>query len=157
MPNPVGYSQHASGFWRKDSDASGPYVFDGTTIQLADSPYPVGATPQRGTSGNVANAAAVATLPAVAGKTTYCTGMVITGAGATAASIVIATVTGLLGGTAVYVTAVSAGAMIGNTPLVLDFTPALPASAVNTAITLSLPALGLGNTNAAVNLRGYTL
>lgn len=119
--------------------------------------YPTGATPVSASSGNVANAVATATLPAVSGKTTYITGFAITGAGATGAAVVLATLAGLIGGTATYVVVAPAGATTSITPLVVQFPMPLPASAVNTAITLSLPALGSGNTNAAVVAHGFQL
>lgn len=108
------------------------------------------------TSGNVANASAVATLAAPgAGITNYLTGFEITFSGATAASVVVATVTGLLGGTRSYIVSVPAGATVGGTPLIVDFSTPIPASAANTAIVVTLPALGAGNTNACVNARGF--
>lgn len=107
-------------------------------------------------SGNVANTAAVATLAAAVGKTTYITGFSITSSGATVGAVVLATLAGLVGGvTFTYVYAVMAGAALGNATLHVDFAIPLPASAVNTAIVLTLPALGVGNTNAAVVIRGY--
>ena len=107
------------------------------------------------TSGNVAAATATATLAATAAKTTYITGFDITGGGATAASVVVATVTGLLGGTMSYAIAVPAGVTLGITPLIVNFSPPLPASAVNTAIVVSVPSLGAGNTNCVANARGF--
>ena len=106
-------------------------------------------------SGNVAAATATATLSAAAGLTTYITGFSITGAGATAAGVIVATVTGCLGGTMSYIIAVPAGAAVGITPLILDFPVPIPASAVNTAIVVSVPSFGAGNTNACVNARGF--
>ena len=114
-----------------------------------------GAATVTASSGNVANASAVATLPAVAAKTNNLSGLLISGAGATAASVVTATVTGLLGGTMSITVPVPAGAAVGITPIYLDFNPPLPASAVNTAIVVTLPALGAGNTNASVSAWGY--
>ena len=108
-------------------------------------------------SGNVANASAVATLPAVANKTTFLSSVQFTAAGATAGAVVVATITGLLGGTLSYVFTVPTGATVGATPLVLNFDPPLPASAVNTAIVCTLPALGAGNTNAAASATGIQL
>ena len=119
--------------------------------------YPTGATPISAASGNVANASAVATLAAVAGKTTYITAFQITGGGATAASLVSATLAGLLGGTATYTYGVVAGAVLKNPDIIVTFDLPLPASAVNTAIVLTLPALGVGNTNAAVAAQGFQL
>lgn len=111
----------------------------------------------RGSSGNVANATATASIPAVAGKTAYVAGFDITGSGATAASVVSPTLAGILGGTATYTLAVVAGATLGNQVLRVTFTPPFPASAVNTAITLSCPALGVGNTNNTANIYGFYL
>jgi hypothetical protein len=119
--------------------------------------YPVGATPVTASSGNVAAAIATATLPAVSGKTTYVSGFEITNAGATAASNVIATLAGIISGTSSYIVSVVAGATLGNRPLIVQFSPAIPASAVNTAITLSVPSLGAGNTHSAASIHGYYL
>jgi hypothetical protein len=119
--------------------------------------FPATATAVAAASGNVANASAVATLAANASKTNYLTGFEITGGGATAAGLVIATVTGLLGGTLSYIVAAPAGVAVGIAPLVVAFNPPLPGSAINTAIVVTLPALGSGNTNAAVTAHGYIM
>lgn len=154
MPAPAGFTQHTGGGWMKSSDQSGPYTFDGVSMILGALGTPASSL-TTASSGNVANASAVATLAAVAAKTTYIAGMTITGGGATAGSLVNATLAGLAGGTATYTFAAPAGATVGATPLVLAFNPPLPASAVNTAIVLTLPALGIGNLNAAVSAWGY--
>ena len=107
-------------------------------------------------SGNVANAAAVAALPAVAAKTNYITKADFFSGGATSASIVLATVAGLLGGTRSFPVAVPAGVLVGGM-VTLTFDPPLPASAVNTAITVTLPALGAGNTNASATVSGLLI
>jgi hypothetical protein len=106
-------------------------------------------------SGNQANASAVATIPAVTGRTNYLTGLDITATGATAGSVVLATITGVLGGTRTMVFAAPTGALLTASPLVLSFPGPLQASAANTAIVVTLPALGAGNTNAAVNAQGF--
>lgn len=164
MANPAGFVQHVSGFWQKVTDQSGPYSYDGTNTTLITSApvagaasYPAGATPVTSSSGNVAAASAVATLPGVAGKTTYCTGFQITGGGATAGSLVLATLAGLISGTATYVVGAATGAAVQNTPLTVTFNPPIPASGLNTAIVLTLPSLGAGNTNAAVSAQGFQL
>ena len=164
MANPAGYTQHISGFWTKTSDQSGPYSFDGTNTTLVTSApvvgaanYPAGATPVQGFSGNVANASAVATLPGVAAKTTYITGFEITGGGATVGSLVSATLAGVLGGTVTYTIGAVTGAAVSNPALVVSFNPPLPASALNTAIVLTVPALGAGNTNSTVSAKGFQL
>lgn len=117
--------------------------------------YPAGATPLNASSGNQANTAAVATLAKGAGQTTYLTGFEITGAGATAAGIVLATVTGLVGGPRTLVVAVPAGATTGLTRVAASFDPPLPALTPNADIVVTLPPLGAGNTNAAVNAQGF--
>lgn len=129
----------------------------GGALAITNTPYPAGATPVSGASGNVAAAAATATLAAAAGKTTYITGFEVTGAGATAASVVLVTVTGTTGGTLTYVLAVPAGVAVGVTPLIVMFPSPIPASAANTAIAVNVPSLGAGNTNAAAVAHGFQL
>jgi hypothetical protein len=127
--------------------------------QLA--PYPSGptgkdATPVQASSGNVAAAPATATLAAGgANVLTYLSVFEFTGAGATAASVVALTITGVIGGTMTYNIAVPAGATIGIPPLVVEFNPPLQAAALNTPIVVSVPSLGAGNTNSAVVAHGY--
>lgn len=93
-------------------------------------------------------------LAAAAGQTNYLTGFEITGGGATAASVIAVTVTGILGGTMNYNIPVPAGATLGIQPLLVTFWPPLPASAVNTAITLNVPSFGAGNTRASASIHG---
>jgi len=118
---------------------------------------PSGATAVGATSGNVANASAAATLPAVSGKTNFLTGFEITASGATAGLVVNATVTGLATGTQNYAFTFPAGVAVAALPLIVIFDNPIPASATNTAITVTLPASGAGGTNAAVNVHGFTL
>lgn len=120
-------------------------------------PVPEGATPLHAASGNVAAGSAAVVLPAAPGKTTYATGFEITSGGSTAAALVLATLAGALGGTLTYIYGTVAGATLANAPLIVQFPEAVPASAINTALTLTLPSLGTGNTNAAVVLHGYQL
>lgn len=110
-----------------------------------------------GASSTGAAAILTATLAGVAGKLTYITGFQITGAGATAAAIVTVTVTGLLGGTQNYKLVIPAGATLGVTPLLVNFARPLPASALNTAIVVTVPSFGAGNTDAAVAAQGFQL
>jgi hypothetical protein len=107
------------------------------------------------TTNNQANTAASASLQALAGLTTQLWGFSITGGGATAASIVQATITGLIGGASlIFEIAVPAGVDSGISPIVVNFPNAIPASGQNVAITLNLPAFGAGNTNAVGNMWG---
>lgn len=123
-----------------------------------EGPYPPSANPITADSGNVANAIATATLAASSsGLTTYITGFEITASGATAASAVTATVTGVITGTMHYTFAAPAGVAVAATPLVVQFTTPIPANAANTAIAVALPALGSGNTNATVTAHGFQL
>lgn len=109
----------------------------------------------RGASGNVANAAASAVLTGTATTTVYISGFTCTPGGATAAALVNITVTNTLGGTLTYTAGAPAGAAVMGTPINVQFNPPHPASAVNTAITVSMPALGAGNTNAACVATGF--
>src|SRR5438270_371411 len=115
-------------------------------------------TPVTGTSGSVAAATATATIAATAGKLNYLEGFDVTGGGATAASIVSVTVTGLQGGTLTYSLAVVAGATVNVNPLgglSVRFPQAIPATAANVAIAVVVPSLGSGNTNATAVAYGY--
>lgn len=117
---------------------------------------PAGAVSVSGGSGNVANGSAVATLAAGgASTTTWLTGFTVTAAGATAAANVSVTVGGLLGGSRVYVFTFPAGATVAAQPLDVLISPPMPASAVNTAITVTVPASGAGGTHCAVVAFGY--
>lgn len=106
--------------------------------------------PISASSGNVAAATATATLTSAAGSMVYITGFAVTGAGATAASIVTVTVTGVKGGTQTYNLVIPAGATTSITPLIVNFPFPLAASAYGTNIVVSVPSFGTGNTNAAV-------
>lgn len=105
-------------------------------------------------SGNKANAVATATLAGVAGQTTWLTGFECTASGATAASVVNLTITGLIGGTQTFTFVFPAGVTVAAQAVAESFPTPIPASAANTAIVVSLPAGGSGNTNAACNAQG---
>jgi len=116
--------------------------------------YPAGATPVAATA-NGANTLATATLPGVAGKTTYITGMQVTGAGATGAALGGVTLSGVLGGSAPFFFSIPAGTTSAIAPLLVSFQPPLAASAPNTAIAAALNAFGAGNTTAQVSVQGF--
>src|SRR5512139_903147 len=124
-------------------------------VRDVGSPYNEGATPLIAGSGNIANNTAAATLTGPATTTVYISGFEVTGSGATAALPVTVTVAGLLGGTRSYTYNFAAGVLVGNTPLIVSFFPALPASAVNTAIVVTCPASGAGGTNNTVVAHGF--
>jgi hypothetical protein len=99
-------------------------------------------------------AATVATLPAVAGKTTYICSLSIA-ASATAAASVPATVTGTVSGSLNYNQPVTAISAVG-VPLIVSFSPCVPASASNTPIAVNAGAAGTGGVTA-VTTTGYQL
>lgn len=115
-----------------------------------------GAPRLNATSGNVAAGVATATLAAISGKMNYITGWDVDGGGATGAAVIDCTVTGLAGGTEHRTVPVPAGATAGLTPLRVRYPVPQPASAVNVAIAASCPSFGAGNTNATVNLYGFS-
>lgn len=120
-------------------------------------PYPTGATPASGSSGNVAASTATASLAASSGHTTYIAGFHITSSGSTSAAIVNVTVAGVIGGTMTFNYGTAAGATTLNAPLVVDFPYPVAAFAVGAPITVSMPSLGAGNTNAAIVAYGFTI
>jgi hypothetical protein len=130
---------------------------DGSWVFSKQSDYPSGAVAVTASSGNVANAIANATLPSVSLKTNYLAGFIVTASGATAATVVNVTVTGTISGTMTYTFPVPAGATAAATPLIVQFSKPVPASGPTTPIVVSLPALGAGNTNAAVVASGYNM
>ena len=135
-----------------------PYTqpLDGNGRVLTNA-YPPGAVPITADSGNVAAATATATLAATSATTTYITGFEITASGATAASVVTATVTGVTGQTLHYTFAAPAGVTTICQPLIVEFEYPIPASGQNQTIAVSLPSLGAGNTNATVVAHGFQL
>ena len=107
---------------------------------------------------NGATGVASAIAPAIggaAGTTVWVTGIQITGLGATSGSTIIATLTGVLGGTISIPVVVPTGATVALTPVTLSFPGGLQASAAATAITLNVPSFGAGNTNAQASLEGF--
>jgi hypothetical protein len=139
------------------ADASSvPVALSNEDVALLVQPYPVGQTPLVAASGNVANGSAAATLTPGSTVKAYITGFEVTATGATVGLPVLVTVAGILGGTLTYIFAAPAGALLIATPLIVPFNPPLPASAVNTAIVVTCPALGTGNTNAAVVAHGFS-
>ena len=134
----------------------------GATLALALLPVTQGKAqtqphtfPVTAASGNVAAGPAVATLPGAPGLTTFISGFEITASGATAASCVNATVTGVVSGNLTYTFCAPAGLTAEAPPLLVNFNPPIPAASVNAPIVVSLPSLGAGNANAAVVTHGF--
>jgi hypothetical protein len=115
-----------------------------------------GRTEVQATSGVVGAAAAVASLPAVAGKTTWLSGFEVTAAGSTAALAVDVTIAGP---TTVmhHVFTFPAGVGVPANPLIVEFIEPVPAAAVNTAIVITCPSGGAGNVAACVSAHGFQI
>lgn len=104
-----------------------------------------------------AAAVITATLAASVGKTTYIAGFSVDGLGATGASVIEVVVSGLLGGSLRRKLSIPAGATaILPSPLVMEFDRPIPASAANTAIVVTVPSFGAGNTSAVVQAHGFS-
>jgi hypothetical protein len=100
-------------------------------------------------------ASATATLSAAAGQFTYICGFNVSGLGATAATSVTPTVTGLPN-TLTYTGAFTfaAGATVADAAVSFTYAPCLPSSAVNTGIVVTVPGAA-GNTALSINAWGY--
>jgi len=127
-------------------------------------PYPTGetgkvATPVAASSGVVAAGVAAAAIAAGgANVMSYLSGFEFTGTGQTGGpTIILLTITGLLGGTFTYNIVSPIGVAVAAPTLNVQFNPPLQASALNTAITVSCASLGAGSTNSTVNVHGYQL
>lgn len=110
--------------------------------------YPSGSTPVTGI-GTGSTGAVVGTLAAIPGQKTWICGFDVSGIGGTAAlgPVVVA---GLTGGSFTYqISSTAAGITLSRT-----FTPCIPASAVNTAITVTTTADGTA-TAVDVNAWGF--
>lgn len=104
------------------------------------------------------NTEMVATMPAVPGFRNVLCGFDISGGGATAASAISITTTGCAAGTNPALRlVVPAGATTNaaNTAWSPKYPLGIEAALVNTAISVTVPAFGAGNTGAAINLYGY--
>ncbi len=119
--------------------------------------YPVGSTPVTGVFTGANTAGQSASLAAVANVVNYLCTFNITGLGATAATPVTPTISGLSNGnTFTYTGAFSyaLGATVVDAPFSGTFAPCQAANAVNTAIVVTVPGAA-GNTNFSINLAGY--
>lgn len=141
---------------RAAAASSVPVVLSTEDLTALSRVYPSGKVALIAGSGNVANAAASATLTPGAAFTAFIAGFELTGSGSTTGLPVTVTVAGLLGGTRSYTYVFATGALLANSPLIVLFDPPLPASAINTAIVVSCPAGGVGNTNNTVVAHGFS-
>lgn len=128
----------------------------GSGLSVAPSDYSGQSTPISISSGNVANSVANAVLAAdTTGLTTFITGFEVTGSGATAGLPVIVTVSDGAALSLSYIYTATVGALLPNAQLIIEFAKPIPASAADTAITVSCPALGIGNTHNCVTAHGF--
>lgn len=125
----------------------------GELIVSNDAPQTV-PTPLANSSGNVAAAAAVATLHPPTGKTASITRFDLGASGATTALPVTATVVGVVGGPLSYTFVFPAGALLAAAPVVAVFDPPLPATGPDVDIVVTLPSGGTGNTHATASAAG---
>jgi hypothetical protein len=103
------------------------------------------------------NGQITAALAAVSGKVNYIEGFDVTYSGATSATNFAVTVTGTTN-TLYFSNVVLAGAnAAGNAQggIFIRFPSPIPASASNTAITVTVPDLGSGNANVSANVYGF--
>ncbi len=126
-------------------------------IAMANGLFP---QPQTSLVASATGAAAIieAILGGAASKFTYISGFAVTGAGATAASVITVTIQGVIVADVIsYKLAIPAGATVSVTPLIVNFAIPLPATAVNSPITVNVPPFGAGNLHAAVNAYGFRM
>jgi hypothetical protein len=128
--------------------------WEARTPKIGTPGYPPGATPVQASSTDEADASAVATLPAAAGLTTWITHFRCTGTGATAAAAADITVGGPTN-SEIYVFLFASGATAADTPVDVTYSPPIPASAPDTAITVTLGAGGSGAAHAACAAEGF--
>jgi len=88
------------------------------------------------------------------GQTVWLAGLTIYGSGATAATVVTATLAGIIGGNQLFQVNVPAGANTGAFQFFLQFDPPLQ-GVPNTQVSLALPSFGAGNASAGVMLWGW--
>lgn len=116
-----------------------------TPLPVAPSNSPAGTSVITGNAAGTTGAV-VGTLAGVAGKTTYICGFNVSAIGTLAVGPI--TIAGLITNSMIYqLTATAAGSSVGQT-----FTPCIPASAVNTAITITTTADGSAT---AVNVNSW--
>lgn len=143
----------ASGTMATTATLSGPFNGDGS-VKVNWSEYPSSATVLHVTTVGAA-AALSASLASTASQTTYLQGYAISGGGATAAATLTATISGLTGTNMAVGYFVTTGTTIGSSPVIVNFTRAIPASGTNISVTINLPSLGAGNSSTVLSIFGY--
>lgn len=117
-------------------------------------PYPAGAVPLVATATGTTGGA-TATFAAVAGRTNYLCGFTVSpGSAATAITITITT-TGLVNNMSLSVGAPVTAVGVTGSIVTVPISPCIPASAINTAITVVAGALSTSGVGQAVNAWGF--
>jgi hypothetical protein len=147
---PTGLVYTVPGLGSVTVDTSGRMCFTGTVA--TSSQYPAGATPITGNA-NGTTGAVVGTLAGTAGKTTYICGFTVTAFGGTADPGPV-TVAGTTGSSMTFQMSLDSANTVSS--LQQTFTPCVPASAANTAITITTTAAA-GATGVNVVSFGYQL
>jgi len=117
--------------------------------------YPPNALPLDAASVDTAAGAISISFPAVAGWVNYVAGYRCDGTGATAASVVLVVLGGLIGPAMGIPVAVPAGVGIQDLSVQGAFDPPIPSLAPNTAIILQMPSLGAGSLHATCSMWGF--
>lgn len=122
---------------------------------------PLGAIPWSATALGTTAAISVSS-PTNVGRTGYIAGFSFSGTNATAAQNGTVAVTNLAANTGAqlffsYPTIAGGTTIAPPAPLTVTFNPALPCSAMNTAIIVSGPALGTGAAACSINAWGYLI
>lgn len=125
------------------------------SVPSTGSQFPNGATSVTGVFSGADTTTAAASLAATPNVFNFVCDVSVTGLGATAINNALVTLAGLAGGnTLTYQYSMPAGATVPATPIILTFSPCKPASAANTAITVTVPGAA-GNTSTTINVGGY--
>jgi len=117
-------------------------------------PY-LGVRPLGMSSQNEADSEAKVTLNGDDDTAVYLCGVIVTGSGADVANVVEVRITGLESGPRTFIYGFEEGPTKINQPLVLTFIPPLPATDVNTPVTITCPASGPGGLHNTVTAWGF--
>lgn len=117
--------------------------------------YPVGAIGVSGVFAGADTSSSAATLTGSPGRTTYICGFNVNGLGATAATTVNVAVATVIGGNSLsfqYIMPLGAG--VASVPVGTTFSPCVPANAVGSSLTVTVPGAA-GNTSTNISAWGY--
>lgn len=123
--------------------------------------YPSNSVPLIAASANTPAGIITLTFAARVGWRNYLQHITCTGGGATAGSNIVAAITGLdVDGVATqpsFILSPPTGATVGMPRFDVAYDPPLPATAANTAIVLTVPSFGAGNTHAMCSMTGFQI